>query len=302
MTRAAWSCAACVVVTAPSCVPSLANDDSRIDTMRVLAVRAEPAEAKPGTTVTFTALVASPAGAVATAPITWDFCSAPKPLTDDDVVSDACLDTSSLVPAGEGESTVVATPSNGCSLFGPDTPPGGFRPVDPDVTGGYYQPVRADFPGSDTTFELARIECDLANAPTAAVSQFTASYHANVNPMLAPLVATVDGVAVSLSSIHAGVRVILAASWPAASAESYAYFDPASQTVVTKRESMQVAWYSTGGTLDTESTGRAENDPATATTDGWLAPSTPSSVHLWIVLRDSRGGVDFAAYDVTVVP
>ena len=62
---------------------------------------------------------------------------------------------------------------------------------------------------------------------------------------------------------------------------------------------MQVAWYSSGGTLDTESTGRAGDDPAT-TSDGWTAPSQAGTVHLWIVLRDSRGGVDYASQDVVV--
>jgi hypothetical protein len=28
----------------------------------------------------------------------------------------------------------------------------------------------------------------------------------------------------------------------------------------------------------------------------------PTLVYLWLVLRDSRGGVDFASYQVTVLP
>ncbi len=287
---------------AVACVPSLGGDDSRIDSARVIAVRADPAEAKTGTTVTFTALVAGPNGTVASAPVAWSFCNAPKPLTDDNVVSDACLEASSLVAAGNGEATGVKTPSRGCSLFGPETPPGGFRPRDPDVTGGYYQPLRVDLAGAPLTFELARIQCDLANASATAVTQFTAAYHANLNPKLLPLTATLDGAAASLRAIPSGARVTLTASWAAADAESYAYYDPSSQAVTTRRESMRVAWYSTGGALDSESTGRAENDPATDTTDGWSAPSTTGTVHLWIVLRDSRGGVDFASYDAEVVP
>jgi len=300
--RAELTATAGLAACALSCVPNLSNDDSLIDSTRVLAVRADPAEAKPGATVTFTALVAGSTGTVPSAPVAWDFCTAPKPLTDDNIVSDACLDSSSLVGAGTGESTVATTPTNGCSLFGPDTPPGGFRPVDPDETGGYYQPLRAELPGTDATFELARIQCDLANAPSAAVIQFTASYHANLNPTLSPLTATIGGTTAQLASVHAGARVILTASWPATSAETYAYFDPSSQTVITRRESMQVAWYSTAGSLDTESTGRAEDDPATQTTDGWSAPAAAGTAHLWIVLRDSRGGVAFASYDVAVAP
>jgi hypothetical protein len=301
-TRRTFAASAALVACAFSCVPNLSNDDSLIDSTRVLAVRADPAEAKPGAAVTFTALVAAPTGTIPSAPITWDFCTAPKPLTDDNIVSDACLDAPSLVPAGSGESTVATTPSNGCSLFGPDTPPGGFRPVSPDGTGGYYQPLRAELAGTDATFELARILCDLADAPSAAVIQFNESYHANLNPTLAPLTATIGGATASLDSVPAGSRVILTVSWPPASAETYAYFDPSSQAVVLRRESMQVAWYATAGSLDTESTGRAEGDLATQTTDGWSAPRSAGTAHLWVVLRDSRGGVAFASYDVNVVP
>jgi hypothetical protein len=278
------------------CAPDLGPDDALLTSTRIVAVRAEPAEAAPGSTVTFTALVAAPGGGIAAPPIVWSFCSAPKPLTDDDVVSNACLDSSSLVGAGRGVATTTATPSNGCSSFGPDAPAGGFRPQDPDITGGYYQPLRVDLTGAPTAFDLARIRCDLANAGATAAARFAAAYVNNDNPHLLPL--TANGGAIA--SVAAGARVILQAAWPAADAETYAYFDPASQSVTTKREAMQVAWYSSSGALDTESTGRAEDDFTTTSDDGWTAPSAPTTAHLWVVLRDSRGGVDFAEYDVVV--
>ena len=34
----------------------------------------------------------------------------------------------------------------------------------------------------------------------------------------------------------------------------------------------------------------------------WVAPSAAGPVHLWLVLRDSRGGVDFAEYELDVSP
>jgi len=289
---------ACATAT---CVPSLGPGDSLVSSTRILAVRADPAEAAPGASVTFTSFVAGPGGTVSSAGIDWSFCTAPKPLTEDNVVSNACLDSSSLVAAGVGATTTATTPSNGCSVFGPDTPStGGFRPRDPDATGGYYQPLRADLAGTDSAFELARIHCDLANADAAAASAFAAAYQLNLNPQLLPLTATVDGSPVALTAIPTGARVTLEASWPDASAETFAYFDPVSQAVTSQRESMQVAWYSSGGALDTESTGRASDDPATTTDDGWAAPGPSGTVHLWIVLRDSRGGVDFAEYDLVV--
>jgi hypothetical protein len=291
-----------LAVATVTCVPNLGPDDSLVSSTRILAVRADPAEAAPGTAVTFTSFVAGAGGTVTGAAIDWSFCTAPKPLTEDNVVSNVCLTSSALVAAGQGPATTAKTPSNGCSIFGPDVSSSGLRPRDPDSTGGYYQPLRADLAGSDSAFELARIHCDLANASAAAATAFAAAYKLNVNPQLLGITATLDGSAVALNAIPTGARVSLEASWPAASAETFAYYDPVSQTVTTQREAMQVAWYSSGGALDNESTGRASDDMATTTDDGFVAPGTAGTVLLWVVLRDSRGGVDFTEVDLTVGP
>ncbi len=283
-----------------SCVPTFRANDALVTAPRILAVRAEPAEAKAGASVTFTALVAGPSGTVEAPAIGWSFCDAPKALTDDNVVSSACLDASSLIALGHGAGVTARTPGDACSLFGPVTPAGGLRPRDPDPTGGYYQPLRADLAGADPTFALVRIACDLANASAAAATAFGKAYAPNENPTLLPLTATVNGAPVMPSAVPAGSRVDLTASWPASSAESYAYYEPASDTVVTRREAMSVAWYTSGGTLEQEGTGRAEDDPATTSSNVWTAPAGAGTMALWIVLRDSRGGVNFASYEVNV--
>ncbi|HEY8087780.1 MAG TPA: hypothetical protein VIF09_08045 [Polyangiaceae bacterium] len=298
--RRAIGALAAVVAATPTCVPKLANDDSLITAPRILAVKAEPAEAAPGTKVTFTALVAAPGGTVATPALSWSFCTAPKPLTEDNVVSNACLDASSLAGAGAGTPITTQTPSTGCGLFGPDTTSSAFRPRDPDSTGGFYQPLRVDLAGADSAFELARIHCDLPDADAAAASAFSSAYALNRNPTLLGLTAGAGGAAVSLGSVPAGTKVTLEASWPAASAETFAYFDPVSQSVGWQREAMQVAWYASAGALDTESTGRGEEDPATTSDNGWVAPGAAGTVHRWVVLRDSRGGVDFEEVEVGV--
>jgi hypothetical protein len=291
------------------CIPSLGPGDSLVTSPRILAVRAVPAEAVPGTKVTFTALVAGPGG-TQDAGVAWSFCTAPKPITQDNVVSNACVlggdglgDAAALATVGVGTSVIAKTPSKGCSIFGPDVGSMGLRPRDPDTTGGYYQPLLATLPGASVTgsaIELARIHCDLANASGDTVTQFAKAYHDNQNPTLLPVTATLGGGAVPLTAIPGSAHVVLRASWPAASAETFAYYDPASQTVGSQREAMQVAWYSSAGTLDTESTGRAGDDPATTSDDGWTAPAQPGTVHLWIVLRDSRGGVEYASEDLVV--
>jgi hypothetical protein len=122
------------------------------------------------------------------------------------------------------------------------------------------------------------------------------------DPTLTPLVATVRGQAVSLDRISKGAVVELQVSWFAADAETYAYFDRSTQSVTTRREAMRVAWYTSGGKLDAESTGRAEDDFAVGTNNVWTAPNSAARAKLWIVLRDSRGGTDFAAYDLLVMP
>jgi hypothetical protein len=252
--------------------------------------------------VAFTSFVVGPTGTMARSPLVWDFCTAARPLTDDNVVSDACLGSSLLLSAGSGPAVTATTPSMGCSTFGPDTSASDLRPADPDSTGGYYQPLRVDLAGTDSVFTLVRIHCDLANASASVARAFAAAYTMNQNPTLLPLTATIGGAPVTLSAIAAGVRVTFTASWPAASAETFAYVDPTTDELTMQRESMQVAWYSTAGVLDTQSTGRASDDTATTSNDGWAAPSTPGPVAIFVVLRDSRGGVDFAAYDVVVNP
>ncbi len=300
-----------VAGAAVRCIPALGPGDSLITSPRILAVRAVPAEAVPGTKVTFTALVAGPGGTEdAGVAVAWSFCNTPKPLTQDNVVSNACVgdgpgvgDAAPLSGVGVGLSVTAKTPSKGCSIFGPDVGSMGLRPRDPDTTGGYYQPLLATLAGAggaDEAIELARIHCDLANASGDTVTQFAKLYHDNQNPTLLPLTATLAGAAVSLSAIPASAHVVLQASWPAASAETFAYYDPATQAIGSQREAMQVAWYSSGGTLGTESTGRAADDLATTSDNGWTAPAQAGTAHLWIVLRDSRGGVDYVSQDVVV--
>ena len=292
----------CALATATvTCIPNLGPSDSLIQSPRILAVRADPAEANPGATVAFSAFVVGPSGTATTPLVRFSFCTAPKLLTEDNVVSSACLSPAALLPLGTGAGVTAALPANACSLFGPDVASATSRPRDPDATGGYYQPLRADLADAPIAFDLVRIHCDLPGASADAATAFAAAYRINQNPQFLPLAATLGGTPLSFGAVPAGARIVLQASWPAASAETYALFDASSQAITMQREAMEVAWYSSGGALDVESTGRAADDLATTSTNGWQAPSGGGTVHLWVVLRDSRGGVDFLTQDVTVV-
>ena len=85
-----------------------------------------------------------------------------------------------------------------------------------------------------------------------------------------------------------------------AGAERYVNLDPTTGNVVYQREGIQVSWYATAGTFESDSTGRAGTDDATTNDDAWTAPSTPGPVHLWVVLHDDRHGVGWAGYALNV--
>jgi hypothetical protein len=84
-------------------------------------------------------------------------------------------------------------------------------------------------------------------------------------------------------------------------AEPYVYFDPVSRTLVDRHESMRVAWFATGGSFDSDHTGREEDEyTSTSSDDGWTAPEATGTVHLWVVLHDARGGVDWKSFVIDV--
>jgi hypothetical protein len=277
-----------VLDLAPGCDRALDQRLAIVDSPRVLAIVSSPAEAKPGTPVSFSALAASSDGPVAASP-SWFLCTAPKPPTEDDAVSDPCVhDENALLPIDPMAATI---PPDACMQFGPDVPPGGFRPRDPDPTGGYYQPVRAELAGADLAFGFTRITCNLANAPSDVAQQYETMYIANANPVL-----TVD----VPFEVATGGSVAITASWPAASAENYLYYDPARQALVARREAMRVSWYASAGSLPVDASAVAEDDPASSVTTMWHAPTEPQTAWLWFVLRDSRGGISVQSAAITV--
>ncbi len=254
---------------------------------RVLAVVSEPAEAKPGAMVTLSALVASPGGPLAEPPA-WAICIAPKPPTEDDAVAPGCL-ADQVTPLGTSATVTATIPADACTLFGPDVPPGGYRPRDPDPTGGFYQPVRAETPDAGIAFGFPRITCGLASAPGDVAHDYQTMYQANANPVLHPI---------ALAQAAANSDVTLTATWD--EPESYLYYEPSSQSLVVRREGMRVSWFATAGTLPVDATAVAEDDPATSASTTWHTPAAPGPVWLWVVLRDSRGGIATQTIALTV--
>jgi hypothetical protein len=85
--------------------------------------------------------------------------------------------------------------------------------------------------------------------------------------------------------------------------ESYVEFDPATRTVVSRREGIRVSWFATAGELAHDRTGHPEAEAdLTETENTWTAPGEPGPVRLWLVIRDDRRGVGWSAYRIEVSP
>jgi hypothetical protein len=285
------------------CVPKMGNPASLIASERLIGVRGDPAEAGPGDTVQYTSLVASPSGTVDERTLSWSLCNLRKPVAENTPVSQACL-TEDLPESAQGAQVSIQTPSAACVNFGPLAPPsssGTLRPTDPDPTGGYYQPIRLDLGAQQAIFR-ERLHCDLAGASLLMSQEFRARYTVNQNPTLVSLSALVGDQPVLLDALPAGQRIRLVAVWSADSAETYPVFDSASQSLVDQREALWISWFATAGAFDDSTTGRGEDDPTAWSDNSWQSPAVAGEVSLWLVLHDSRGGVDFATYTMTVAP
>jgi hypothetical protein len=294
------------------CKPDLGSPPSLVVGPAVLALRGTPPEAKPGgDPVSYDALIVEVDGRVSTSDIGWALCKEPHPPADSNIVSDVCL---TIPDDMTGETFMAPLPGDACTNFGPLPSKPGARPSDPDVTGGYYQPVRAVWHGplgDMTAFALERITCSLGSiAPTDISGKFMTDYTPNNNPVIAS--AEIDptgantplfvmGQTTTPPTVTVGQQVTLQVDWPADTAESFIVYDIPTHTLVPQAEALRLSWFVTAGVFLHDRSGATEMETnQTSTQNFWTAPLTPGLVHLWFVLRDSRGGVDFAEAQIGV--
>jgi hypothetical protein len=186
---------------------------------------------------------------------------------------------------------------------------------------------------------LTRISCGLARVSADQSADFAARYRPNENPALDSVVLGPGGADAALTddpdttvTVKATSQVTFRASWATCptepicgdgicganedksncpddctdphgctGAEPYVSFDLDSREVVDRREGMRVSWYSAGGSFAHDRSGVSEDQAAVPYTDNvWTAPSSPGDMHVWAVLRDDRGGVDWGSFIVHV--
>ncbi len=320
-----------------ACTDSFSDPTPIVTGARLLAVQAVPAEAAPGASFTLTPLYVDTSGVTDPSSVDWAICLLQKPLGEPGPINPACFvdSSTSLTELGTGGQVSGVVDANACELFGPDSPPPAAgqpsaRPTDADSTGGYYLPVRIktapDPAGDPWSVALERVSCQPSGVTSAVFSAFETQYQANANPTVASLARrNADGSTAPIAAdpadgsppaapgltVSAGARVSLQASWPdctaltdptatCGGAEGYVSIDPTSKQLTTRREAMTASYFATGGSFTSASVGRDESDPTLNVVDTWTAPSAPGTAHLWVVLRDSRGGTGWASYTVAV--
>jgi len=314
------SFAIALALVAAACKPDLGAPVSLIQETRLLAVKSEPPEAAPGAKVELTALVASPDG-VSPGPVAWSDCTTPKPPVENGFVSPVCL----TQPDDDGKVGLVVddtVPAQACTFFGPVAPPvqPPVRGRDADSTGGFYFPIRAALRGAGSSGEdvlgfgavrLAR-SCGLSYAEPQTRTRFIAEYALNHNPTLGDLTA-IDATGTAstwqasqsgvLSAVVApGAALTLRQAWSSDAAESFLVYDVATLALSPAREALSVSWFVTDGVLAHDKTGRAADEQDAFAENLWTAPAQAREVpvHLWAVVRDSRGGVAWATYAIQV--
>jgi len=273
-----------------ACTPSLDDRVSLVAEPRILAVRAEPAEAAPGAVMSLTALVVDGSGAPVAAALRFGLCADRNPLAELAPFSAACRSGASAIEVGAS----FTLPSDVCRRFGPEVGTEG-RPVDPDVTGGYYQPVRvlASVAGVDVVaVDRARIACGAAQVSTETLAAYRARYRANVNP---------DVQVEAPRRARPGERITVAARFSICSApcrgrEPYVAVDPRTGALVERTEVMTVSWFAAAGVFDVD---RASPGGDVAE-NAWTAPTSAGVVPLYAVLRDDRGGSGWAQIAIDV--
>jgi hypothetical protein len=286
------------------------DPSSRVTGPRVLAVRADQPYAPPGATVQLSALAVDPAAR----PLTWGWGTCVDPGSPDVVTCIDGLDWSTFTIAPDTPDFTVTIPLDAIDRMAPAARdrasvgvvtvicPGDLAVVSPPRTIG-------------ATGALPFVCSDPATGRVLAIDEYVAGVKRitvratdrNANPAIAsvewdgadwPSAVTQSARACSetgndASKCDASLRHAVAAIPAPGSAESGvdSFGAPFTEQVI-------VQYYATEGIFDDDV--RIASNPATK----WTArhQSAGSTVSLWMVVRDDRGGVDWAARTVTVAP
>jgi hypothetical protein len=268
---------AALIATLAGC-GSNADPASFVSGLRVLVIAADPPEVAVGATATIAALAIDTDGTPIA--MAWAQCLAVP--NQGDAINPSCITNAGgddLVPVGSGLAVTTTMPNVTPAELGLA-----------DASGGYYLPL-------------------IAHA-TAGADALTASYllrlnrgaPPNQNPSLTAIAQlAADGVTLTALDpstslvVHAGDELTLRATFAAGSAESYAIDDGSGRTFT---ETLSIEWFSTAGYFEDASSGADVRDTIMHldAKSGKPSPHLPpsgSTIDLWAVARDERGGASY---------
>ncbi len=274
-------------------------EEWQLDRLRLLAIRAEPAEPRPGEFVTFTSLSYVPSGLEWSA--LWLAC------VDGD--TEGCTLDPALVD--QLDNTDEMTEAELAVLFAA-LQAGGLVGIEPGMALGWVAPAdalddldeagRLEGKSATVTVSLTAGEDNELTLKAIPVSEATTPNH---NPDLLPI--TFDGAAIDATAtvtVDAGNAIDLSVTL-AGALETYTYVTTEGLSE-TRTEELSFRWYTSGGTLGTGfDTGVSppsfgEDEGLTTSDEGWVTPAEPGDYRLDVVVLDGRGGMGWQSVVVTV--
>lgn len=259
---------------------------NKVDKLRILAVRAEPPDLALDETTRLEALVADPKGGGRPVDVVWAVCD-PRQLIDS--VTEDCRPGTEVPLAPGPDGTVALAPLDLLAAFPAD---GGVPAGSPDGgAGGGRLPlpvvVRASA-GGERVVALKRVVVSAAGPR-------------NRNPRLLALVAGgVPWFADQPPTVRREGKLRLRAVEAPRDFEVFDKDQP-DAGVPAEPEQHSVAWYTSAGKLDHNSTASGVVDAGVVYEDvEFTAPGEPGIVQIWAVLLDGRGGVHWERRTIVV--
>jgi hypothetical protein len=250
-----------------ACNKSFTSAD-HVEGLRVLAIKAEPPEVAPGAMTTLSALAVDTGGAAIA--VDWAACTEAV-LPGTGIVNPDCLqkDTAPFLdPLGAGTPLAATLP-----MIDPNT----FAP--PDASGGLYLPIRVRAGTSGDRVDVI-YQMRLAQG-----------LPPNHNPTIASVdIVAADGSTTPLDEaapllVSSGQAITVRATFTPDSVETY------TGQGRTLAEQLRVSWFATGGTFSEPVTGIDKPNTVWKAVDP--LPASGSTIDVWVVGRDERGGTDF---------
>jgi hypothetical protein len=252
-----------------ACSPDIPAAQELIEDLRILGIRSQPPEVRPGQQIELSALIANPKDAAVQ--LRWYACR------NQGDANLGCADKSNGIYLGEQGEANYKVPAN-------------FFPKDApllDQVVGKYLPI---------TLVARTADREVIAVKRVVVSRFPS----NDNPQIADLSISTVGDKPSQSQTWKAIATHTYRMSPQITAESqqtYLVLDPKGQ-LSSAKENLVLSWYITGGSLIN---GRLSY--LSQPDKQWVAPADAqkaSQVSLFLVLRDGRGGIHWLTRKISI--